>query len=197
MRLILQSIMDEPDLLRRARQFDEDALAEIYDALSPAIYAYAMRLMGDVDLAEDCVAETFSRFLLALRNGGGPSDHLKAYLYRMAHNWITDQYRRRRPETSLDTELHAGSDAEPHIAAAQALEHQEVRRALASLTPDQRQVIALKYLEELDNAEIARSLHKPIGAVKSLQHRALAALRRILLPDGTGSIATDMENEEA
>lgn len=189
--------MDEPDLLRRARQFDEDALAEIYDALSPAIYAYAMRLMGDVDLAEDCVAETFSRFLLALRNGGGPSDHIKAYLYRMAHNWITDQYRRRRPETSLDTELHAGSDAEPHIVAVQALEHQEVRHALALLTPDQRQVIALKYLEELDNAEIARSLHKPIGAVKSLQHRALAALRRILLPDRTGSMTTDMENEEA
>lgn len=188
--------MDEPGLLQRARQLDEDALAEIYDAFSPAIYAYAMRLMGDVNLAEDCVAETFSRFLLALRNGGGPSEHLKAYLYRMAHNWITDYYRRQRPETPLDVELRASGEVDPHFAVMQALEHREVRRALLLLTPDQRQVIALKYLEELDNAEIARMLQKPIGAVKSLQHRALAALRRILSPDESGDAAKLVENEE-
>jgi RNA polymerase sigma-70 factor (ECF subfamily) len=188
--------MDEPELLRRARQFDENALAEIYDAFSPAIYAYAMRLMGDVDLAEDCVAETFSRLLLALRNGGGPSENLRAYLYRVAHNWVTDYYRRRRPETSLDAELSAGSEGDPHITTVQALENQEVRRALSLLTPDQRQVIALKYLEELDNAEIARVLRKPIGAVKSLQHRALASLRRILSPVGSSEVAKFVENEE-
>jgi RNA polymerase sigma-70 factor, ECF subfamily len=173
---------DEVALLRRARQLDEQALAEIYDTLSPAIYAYAMRLMGDVDLAEDCVAETFSRFLNALSAGGGPKDYLKAYLYRVAHNWITDRYRHARPETPLDQDLELPADekGEPHTLVADEMERQELRAALALLTPEQRQVVTLKYLENLDNAEIALALQKPVGAIKSLQHRALATLRRIL-----------------
>lgn len=169
-------------LLQRARRFDEDALAEIYDALSPAIYAYALRISGDVDAAEECVSETFSRFLIALRHGKGPNEHIKAYLYRIAHNWLTDRFRRTRPEGPLDPELRASPHLEPPAAAQQAYEARELRRALALLTPDQRQVIALKYLEGLENAEIAELIQKPVGAVKSLQHRALAGLRRILEP---------------
>lgn len=183
MRLFNQQMNDDPGLLRRAREFDEEALAEIYDTLSPAIYGYALRLSGDVDTAEECVAETFSRLLTALRNGQGPTDNVKAYLYRVAHNWITDRYRRMRPEIALDPELRASDGMEPHTVVAAALENQQVRSALKLLTADQHQVITLKYLEELDNAEIAEILHKPVGAVKALQHRALAALRRILTPD--------------
>ena len=173
---------DEAALLRRARQLDEQALAEIYDTLSPAIYAYAMRLLGDTDLAEECIADTFSRFLNALHAGGGPQNYLRAYLYRVAHNWITDRFRHARPETSLDQdlELPAGEEHEPHNNVADELERQELRAALTLLTPEQRQVVTLKYLEDLDNTEIAQALQKPVGAVKSLQHRALAALRRIL-----------------
>jgi RNA polymerase sigma-70 factor (ECF subfamily) len=173
--------MDEdPQLLERARQFDQQALAEIYDRFSPAIYAYAMRLSGDSELAEECAAETFSRLLRALQNGGGPQQHLRAYLYRVAHNWMTDRFRRDPQHAPLDPNLRASQDSEPHIAAADEIERQQVRAALALLTPDQRQVIALKYLQELDHDEIAAALGKPVGAVKALQHRALAALRRIL-----------------
>ena len=60
------------------------------------------------------------------------------------------------------------------------MELQQVRSALALLTPDQRQVIMLKYLEEWENEDIARALNKPVGAVKSLQHRAIESLRRLL-----------------
>ena len=60
------------------------------------------------------------------------------------------------------------------------MERQQLRAALTLLTPDQRQVIVLKYLEDWENEAIARTLNKPIGAVKSLQHRALESLRRIL-----------------
>jgi RNA polymerase sigma-70 factor (ECF subfamily) len=170
-------------LLKRARTFDEDALAEIYATFSPMIYGYALRLSGEPDTAEECVAETFSRFLIALHNGQGPNDYLKAYLYRVAHNWITDLYRRARPETVLDPELRASYGDEPHVAVGQLLEQQSLRAALAELTTEQQQVIALKYLEEMDNAEIAAILQKPVGAVKSLQHRGLAALRRLLTPE--------------
>jgi RNA polymerase sigma-70 factor (ECF subfamily) len=63
------------------------------------------------------------------------------------------------------------------------MEQVRVQTALTLLTPEQRQVIMLKFLEDFSNDEIAEALDKPIGAVKSLQHRALASLRRLLFDD--------------
>jgi len=60
------------------------------------------------------------------------------------------------------------------------IDENKLRHALSCLTPDQRQVVVLKFIEGMDNRAIARSIGKPISAVKSLQHRALAALRRML-----------------
>ena len=172
----------EQDLMQRARQFDRQALGEIYDQYSPGLYRYAVRLLRTADLAEECVAEVFSRFLHALHNGAGPREHLQAYLYRIAHNWITDQWRR-QPPPALALEEHAPAEEEidPLHEISHRGEHEQVRAALAQLTPDQRQVVVLKFLEDWENDEIAAALGKPIGAVKSLQHRAIAALRRALV----------------
>ena len=147
-----------------------------------------MRLLGEVDLAEECVADTFQRFLTALQQGSGPRDFLRAYLYRSAHNWITDHYRRRHFQVvELPADLRAETEQEPPDMAAQNLQRREVQSALAMLTPDQRQVIVLKFLEDWDNQEIARVLDKPVGAVKSLQHRALNTLKHILKQDEAGT----------
>ncbi len=180
-------VTPERDLLRKAQRLESNALAEIYDAYSPVLYRYAMRLLGDVDLAEECVSETFTRFLQALKKRRGPKDHLQAYLFRIAHNWITDQYRRKGLTTvSLEAGLSAASGDDLEQTAFRNLRGERVRAALQHLTPDQRQVIVLKYLEGWENAEVAQVLDKPVGAVKSLQHRALAALKRILLDDENG-----------
>jgi RNA polymerase sigma-70 factor (ECF subfamily) len=171
----------ESELLQRARQLDSAALGTIYDQYSDALYRYALRLLGNADLAEECVAEVFSRFLHALHDGGGPRDHLQAYLYRTAHNWITDRWRRAPPPmVELSPTLTAGDDSNPVHLTGDPVEQQRIRAALVRLTAEQRQVIVLKYLEDWDNAQIAAALAKPVGAIKSLQHRALAALRRIL-----------------
>jgi RNA polymerase sigma-70 factor, ECF subfamily len=168
-------------LLEHAQHFDADALAEIFDCYNAGIYRYALRLVGDPDLARECMSETFSRFLHALRRGAGPTDYLQAYLYRIAHNWITDYYRSKTPPSlPLDPELRSDPANEPSQVFADKMEIQQVRSALALLTPDQRLVITLKYLEEWENEEIAKALKKPIGAVKSLQHRAIDSLRRLL-----------------
>ena len=173
----------DQELLRLARAYDEQALADIYDRWSSGLYRYAMRLLGDADLAEECVAETFQRFLSALQQGSGPQDYLQAYLYRIAHNWVTDFYRRPPQSVPLSLDLPAKAEDEPPQAAAQKQERRQIQAALACLTPDQRQVIMLKYLEEWDNQEIARALNKPVGAIKSLQHRALMALKNLLSQD--------------
>lgn len=174
----------EADLMQRARRLEEEALVEIYDWLSPEIYRYAVRLLGNADLAEECVAETFSRWLNALTDGKGPREYLRAYLYRVAHNWISDLYRRSpTPSQPLEAELLADPEENPSQAAQESLDREQVRAALARLTADQRQVIVLHYIEGWGHGEIARALDKKEGAVRALQHRALNALRRVLLPE--------------
>ncbi len=174
-------MIPEQDLLRQAEQLDGRALAEIYDLYSPRLYRYAMRLLGDACAAEDCVAETFSRFLRALKAGSGPRDYLQAYLFRMAHNHIADHYRRQPPTEELAEDLPHAETTEEAVDCN--LRQRRVRAALHKLTVDQQQVVALKFLEGWNNEEIARALHKPVGAVKSLQHRALAQLQKILLDE--------------
>ncbi|NMC55542.1 MAG: sigma-70 family RNA polymerase sigma factor [Chloroflexi bacterium] len=170
-------------VLQRAHQMDAAALAWIYDEFSPAIFAYAYRLTGDSYLAEECVSETFSRLLQALRAGGGPQDHLKAYLYRIAHNWVTDQYRRAAPAAeSLEEENESGSNDEPSTQKRIEEREQkvEIRNALRVLTADQRLVITLRFLEDQTIEQVALALQKPVGAVKALQHRALQTLKKTL-----------------
>jgi RNA polymerase sigma-70 factor (ECF subfamily) len=124
------------------------------------------------------VAETFSRLLKALHGQHGPQDHLQAYLYRIAHNWIVDLFRSHEQTFELNDALPC--DELPEEEAARQIRQKQVRRAIRRLTPDQQIVITLKYLECWSNEEIARVLRKPVGAVKSIQHRALVSLHTLL-----------------
>lgn len=173
---------NEQDLLKGAQAFDMEALSVIYDSLSPALFTYSQRLLGNASLSEECVAETFSRFLQALKKGRGPRTHLRAYLYRIAHNWVTDYYRRRQPdqpgEEELDLVQAETSDAPDTDSA---LARQEVRTALMGLPEQQRQVITLRYLEGWSHEEIAASLGKSVNAIKVIQHRAVRTLQRKLV----------------
>jgi RNA polymerase sigma-70 factor, ECF subfamily len=171
-------LSEEQELLELASELNTAALAEIYDTYSPGLYRYAARLLGDPDLAEDCVAETFTRFLKSIEKGKGPRDHLQAYLYRIAHNWIVDLYRDHEATFELSDELPC--DELPEEEAARQIRQKQVRKAIRSLSADQQKVISLKYLESWENEEIARVLHKPVGAVKSIQHRALMSLQKRL-----------------
>jgi RNA polymerase sigma-70 factor, ECF subfamily len=176
-------VISEQELLTQAGQFDTRALTEIYDLYSPRLYRYAMRLLGDSSTTEDCVSETFSRFLKALQAGRGPRDYLQAYLFRTAHNLVVDHYRRHaeRVTEELDDNLPELETTEG--TADLNLSQRRVRAALLQLTEDQQQVVSLKFLEGWDNETVARALNKPVGAVKSLQHRALAQLQKLLLDE--------------
>jgi RNA polymerase sigma-70 factor, ECF subfamily len=175
---------NEQDLITGARIFDLDALGAIYDRYSPGLFRYAMHLLGDESIAEDCVADTFTRLLKALRNNQGPKDHLQAYLYRIAHNWITDSYRRSPPiPYELDENHHDEHQSQLEREIEMDIRRSKVRLALRSLTPDQRLVIVLRFLEGWESSEVAAALDKPLGAVKALQHRALDSLKTMLLPE--------------
>jgi RNA polymerase sigma-70 factor (ECF subfamily) len=168
----------------RAGSIDRAGLAVIYDENYEAVYRYIYRQVGEVEATRDLAAEVFHRLLQSVQRGKNPDQHARAWLYRTAHNLVVDFYRRQqhRQHLPLDEELVSARD-DPVKIAEQRVSAARVRAALRRLTTDQQQVIALKFLEELSNQEVAAILDKPVGAIKSLQHRALAALQRQLAPD--------------
>lgn len=176
-------------LSQSTETFTKQDLIGIYEEYSPGIYRYAIRLLGDETTAEDCVSETFSRFLQAIRKGGGPTENARAYLYRVAHNWITDFYRRQPlPHQSLEPLEPIDTVSNPSMMLSEKMERERVRVALLNLSPEQQQVIQLRFLENWSHEEVAEVLGKTIDATRSLQYRALVSLRRML-------IETDDEDE--
>jgi RNA polymerase sigma-70 factor (ECF subfamily) len=135
-------------------------------------------------VAEDCVSETFSRFLGAIKRGGGPTDNVRAYLYRVAHNWITDYYRRKPlPELPLDVKEHVEPGSNPDKLVSEALERDRVRAAVLRLPPEQQQIIQLRFLEDWSHEEVAQVLGKSADATRSMQYRAIVSLRRMLIEE--------------
>ena len=167
--------------LERARNLDGETLAAILDEYEPLIYRYVYRHVDDAATAEDITSDVFHRLLQALHLRRGPDTNLAAWLYRTAHNAIIDHYRRRqhRHHLPLDENLPAPDDDLADRLHGQLMKTR-VKAALLELSSDQRQVIMLKYLQGLSNEQVAQVLDKPVGAVKSLQHRALEGLRRRL-----------------
>lgn len=174
--------------LKRAQSLDRDTLGGIYDEFHPLLYSYIYRRVGDVELARDLTADVFRRFLQATAKGNGPNDQLRAWLYRVAHNIVVDHYRGRKNQRIQPLEESLVSDHAPLDSVAEhRLQCDAVRLALGQLTAEQQEIIALKFLEGLTNDEVAHITQRSVGAVKALQHRALAALRRkLILPEEEG-----------
>jgi len=161
-----------------------EKLAGIYDQYYQPIYSYVYRQVSDVETASDLTAEVFSRLLRVAQGDGFPEQQVRAWLYRTAHNLVIDHYRRQahRQHLSLEEELVEGGEDPAGVVERRASAAQ-VRAALQHLTSAQQQVIVLKFLQGLSNQEVAEILHRSVGAIKLLQHRALAALQRHLAAD--------------
>jgi RNA polymerase sigma-70 factor (ECF subfamily) len=174
-------LIDETELLRRVRALDELALAAVFDIYYEPLYRYIYHHVGHATTAEDLAAEVFNRLLGKLEEGSGPRHYLKAWLYRVAHNLVVDDARRRkhRDHDPLDPDMaddSAGTAARAH----HVIRAGHVQRALSALTDKQRTVVVMKYLEGWENEEIAFTLGLSVGAVKSLRVRGVDALRREL-----------------
>lgn len=172
---------DEKRLLERAGEYDPVVLGRIYDQYSVKIYNYIYHRIGDVHLAEDLTAEVFLKALEAVKASVGWRISLSGWLYRIAHNLVVDHFRRKPRQESLplDERLMVAQDnSAPSLE--KMFTQQRLRAAINRLTEDQQQVIILKFVEEMSNAEVAEILGKTEGAVKALQHRALTALRSTL-----------------
>lgn len=172
----------EQALLKRAKQYDEAALSELYDRFAPRIYAYIYRRVGDPCLAEDLVGDVFVRVVQAIRSRRCWHTSFRAWLYRIAHNVVVDHYRRKQPilSDSLGEMWPPESKDNPSTVVEDALENERLQRALCRLTQGQQQVLVLRFGQGLTARETALVLKTTTGSVKATQHRAIAALRRML-----------------
>jgi RNA polymerase sigma-70 factor (ECF subfamily) len=173
-------------LLEAARSGADSAWREIYTSLSPGVLGY-LRARGVSD-PEDVAGEVFLQVVRDLPEFRGDAHGFRAWVFTIAHHRLLDERRReaRRPrehgQRGPDELSPPGGDVEEE--ALRQLDLERVTRILASLSPDQRDVLLLRIVGDLSVEEVARVVGKRQGAVKQLQRRGLAAVRRQLVSSG-------------
>ncbi len=175
-------MQDEQGLAQRAQQGDKEAFAQLYEANFDKIYRYVLLRVGNKAEAEDMTQQVFVRALESIQSFRWKGIPFSAWLFRIAHNLVIDYIRKKkkRPTVSFDESL-AVSDSNPRLEVEKRLDIEQLISATRRLTEAQREVISLRFAGGLSVAEVAGVMGKTGGAVKSLQHSAIVALRRVLL----------------
>jgi RNA polymerase sigma-70 factor, ECF subfamily len=181
-------------LLDRVRARDEAALAALYDRYGGLVFTVALRVLGDRDLAEEVMQDTFLRCWNGVETYRPERGHAAGWLMGIARNRAVDVLRSRQHQARLRerTTLPDGDDpGQPVVGdAAEAIATgQAVAAALRTLPPNQRHVVELAYYGGMTQAEIAQTLGEPLGTVKTRTRTALERLRTALRP----LFATDIE----
>jgi RNA polymerase sigma-70 factor (ECF subfamily) len=184
---------DDPQivaLVARAVARDQAAFAELYDRYLERVYRYMyFRTANRID-AEDLTEQVFLQAWAAIERFRWQGKPFQAWLYTVAHNVVVDWRRRAAPSQSLDDGEHP-IDLESTSATqamAQWIDADLLANAIKRLTPDQQQVITLKFLDGFDTATVAQLMDKREGTVRALQLRALQSLRRELEQHGEGVV---------
>jgi RNA polymerase sigma-70 factor, ECF subfamily len=185
-------VQNEESLIRRAQQLDQSALTQIYEENFDRIYRYIALKIGDRTEAEDLTQQVFLNALQSISSYKSKGLPLSSWLYRIAHNQIVDHLRKvsHKPSVPLDESLPIPDPlGDPTAEIEMKFEMEEVAMAAKKLTKAQQEVITLRFASELSITEVAKTMGKSEGAIKALQHSAVAALRRILLPDRPPEVA--------
>lgn len=166
----------------RAARADRAAFGALYRRYLERVYGYAFYLLGDHHDAEDATERTFLAALDAMDRFRDEGATFRSWLFTIAHNQIANalRSRARRPSAPLDLVPEPVADADPGREAGAAEDARRVRRALAELSEDRRQVVVLRFVDGLSAREIGAVLGRSEGAVRVLQHRALRELSGIL-----------------
>ena len=172
---------NEQDILRRAQQGDSEAFRLLVEAYQTQVYRLALRMCGEA-AADDVTQEAFLAAWRALPEFRGTC-RFSTWLYRLTTNAAIDCLRREKRHRGTDdldgVDLPDGGDT-PQETAERSETRNAVRAALCQLTDEHREVLLLRYMQELDYGEIARALRISEGTVKSRINRAKARLKELL-----------------
>jgi RNA polymerase sigma-70 factor (ECF subfamily) len=167
-------------LVDRAQKGDRGALEELYLIHFDRIYSYLHMTVGNRHDAEDLTTQTFLKMLESIGKFRWQSAPFSAWLVRIAHNLSMDHFRARRrwqPEEEVP-EPRDSEEPSAEIEAMHSIGRQSMLELIDTLSPEQQQVLTLKFVFNFANADVAKILDKSEGAIKSLQHRALASLQK-------------------
>jgi RNA polymerase sigma-70 factor (ECF subfamily) len=188
----------ELSLLDAAKRRHKDALVKIFDLYATSLYRYALRLCGDVLMADHIVGDVFAKLLDQLASGNGPRSNLRSYLYQAAYHFVVDEARsslRRSPLEALTSLSPEGTSGLLGVE-----NHVMLEKVLAAiqhdLTEDQRHVVILRFLEEFSLHETATILGKEVNHVKVVQNRAIAKLRKVFESSETQTAVSPPKIEE-
>ncbi|MBN8654644.1 MAG: sigma-70 family RNA polymerase sigma factor [Anaerolineae bacterium] len=171
---------NEEDILARASQGDKDAFGALYERYAERIFNYVYYRTGNQHDAEDLTARVFQRAMNHIRNYTDRGVPFSAWLYRIAHNLVANWHRdrSRKQEIAID-DLPVlptkGDHPERNLVRSQ--EQEALLRMIRKLPPERQNLLILKFVENMSNAEIGNIMGRSEGAVKSLYHRTLLTLR--------------------
>jgi len=174
-------------LLQAARAGDSAAYDRLYNLYSDRVFRYLYARIGQREVAEDLTADVFVRLLQNLPrfkvNATRPVASFSAFVYRVAGNLLTDQYRKQKHRDHQDIDdqpFLADGRPEPFAQTAASENKNELMSAMRKLGAEQQAVLLYRFGDEYSVLEVAEIMGKTTGAIKALQHRAIANLRRIL-----------------
>jgi RNA polymerase sigma-70 factor, ECF subfamily len=174
---------DDIELLKKAQGGEAGAFGELYERHARAIFRFFSSHVGDSLDAEDLTEEVFLkvwRSMASYRDRGVP---FLAFLFKIARNTLIDYYRRsgkKEQPVSVEETVIRDDTSDPGEQAMSNLEHVEIRQVLDQLRDDYRTVLVLRFLSDLSPEETAHTMGRSAGAIRVLQHRALAAARELL-----------------
>jgi len=179
---------NESALIARAKE-DPEAFGLLYERYVGNIYNYIYYRTGNHHDAEDLTARTFLRALKHVSRYVDRGAPFSAWLYRIAHNLVANWHRdrNRRQIISLDDlVMRALKREEPAALAEEREERDRLLDVIRRLPPERQQLLILKFVEQMSNAEIGEVMGRTEGAIKSLYHRTLVALRKELTNERDG-----------
>ena len=184
---------NEEDILTRASQGDRDAFGLLYERYLDRIFNYVYYRTGNLHDAEDLTARVFQRAMNHIKNYTDRGVPFSAWLYRIAHNlvanWHRDRSRRQEiPINDVPVLPSKGDHPERNLVRSQ--EQSALLRLIRRLPPERQNLLILKFVENMSNAEIGAIMGRSEGAVKSLYHRTLLALR-----DQLGDQIINLDND--
>ena len=181
------SAFSDEELLQRVAERDREALGTLYQKFSGAVYSLAVHMLRDSGAAEEVTQDAFFNVWRRASSYRRDRGKVTTWLFSIAHNRMIDELRRRRRRDQVhvyqDMETADGlaDDAgDPSSYAIFQMRRSEIKEALSTLRPEQREVVVLAYYGGLTHSEIAAKLDQPLGTVKTRMRLALKKLRDVL-----------------
>jgi RNA polymerase sigma-70 factor (ECF subfamily) len=175
--------IDDRQLLTFAKDGDAEAFGILYERYADRVFRYLFAHVDNRLDAEDITEDVFLRVWRSLPNYREQGVPFLAFLFRIARNALIDHYRRSgqaKGQVSIEDLALRDHNPGPGESALSSLEREELRVSLEQLREDYRTVLVLRFLSELSPEETAQIMGRSPGAVRVLQHRALASLRTML-----------------